>query len=219
MNMPILYSLRQCPYAMRARIALLLAKQTVYLRPIVMSNKPAEMLQASPKATVPVLIVKADDDSIQVIDESLDIMVWALRQNDPLNLLYKESPENLTQMLELIEYSDTEFVSRLKKYKAASRYRDENLESIRKDCEPFLAELENRLTIHDYFMGDTLSLADYALLPFIRQFSRVERQWFHQTPYENLQEWLKHHYANPLYSKAMTKHPLWLNSGEEVLLA
>jgi len=98
MKLPILYSLQNCPYAMRARLAILLARQTVMLRAIVMQNKPAEMLALSPKGTVPVLVLESENKKY-VIDESLDIMLWALNINDPENLLYSQDADALAEML------------------------------------------------------------------------------------------------------------------------
>jgi len=213
MSLPILYSLRQCPYAMRARLGLLLAKQTVMLRDIVMKTIPDEMLAVSPKGTVPVLLL---DDST-VIDESLDVMIWALNQSDPNNLLYSDKSNAYEEMLLLIKRNDTEFVETLNKYKAASRYHDSNEARCRQQCEPFIGYLEQCLTRHNYLMGDSPSLADYAILPFIRQFSRVDRQWYLQAPYPKLQQWLEKHYQNPLFSKAMAKYPQWLECKEDIL--
>ncbi len=213
MSLPILYSLRQCPYAMRARLGLLLAKQPVMLRDIVMKNIPDEMLAASAKGTVPVLVL---DDST-VIDESLDVMIWALKKNDPENLLYKHQPDSYDEMFALINRNDTEFVEMLNKYKAASRYHDNNEVECRQLCEPFISYLEQCLTQHEFFMGDIPSLADYVILSFIRQFSRVDRKWFSPAPYPKLQRWLEKHYQNPLFSKAMTKYPQWLENKKVVL--
>jgi glutathione S-transferase len=207
MPYPILYSLHRCPYAMRARTAILLAQQTVLLRDIVMKNKPFEMLSASIKGTVPVLIF--NDQS--VIDESLDIMIWALDKNDPDNLLYSDQPEALSKMLNLISRNDNEFVSHLKKYKVTARHHDIEEQLYRQKCELFIAELEQCLTEHTYIMGEKLSLADVAILPFIRQFSRTNRQWYLQAPYPNLRRWLKTHIQSPLFSKVMTKYPQWLD--------
>ena len=213
MSLPILYSLRQCPYAMRARIGLLQAKQPVILRDIVMKNIPKEMLDASPKGEVPVLVF--EDSS--VIDESLDIMIWALSQSDPSNLLYNRLPNTYQSILDLINRNDNEFVDALKKYKAASRYHDSEEINCRQQCEPFIVYLEQRLAKHDYIFGDTASLADYAVLPFIRQFSRVDRKWYLQAPYPNLRRWLERHYQNPMFSKAMKKYPQWLDKKESIL--
>ena len=214
MSLPILYSLRQCPYAMRARIGVLLAKQSVLLRDIVITNIPTEMFAASAKGEVPVLVL--NDGS--VIDESLDIMLWALNKSDPDNLLYSQQPKVIDEMLTLINRSDTEFVEALKKYKAASRYHDDSEISCRQQCKPFIEYIENSLTKHKYIFGETPSLADYAILPFIRQFSRVDRKWYLQSPYPKLRLWLERHYDNPLFSKAMKKHTQWLENKEPVLL-
>jgi len=211
---PILYSLQHCPYAMRARMGILLAKQPVMLRAIVLKNKPDEMLQLSNKGTVPVLVV----DESQVIDESLDIMLWALSQSDPDNLLYKENTEKLAEMLSLINRFDNEFKENLEKYKCAKRYHEKSLTDNRKQCETLIIELERRLEQHNFIIGETLSLADYAILPFVRQFARVERQWYLQSPYPSLQRWLKTHLQSKVFSKAMTKFPLWLDSGESFLI-
>ncbi len=209
---PILYSLRRCPYAMRARLALLQAKQTVVLRDIVMTNIPPEMLAVSPTGTVPLLIL--DDSSI--VDESLDIMIWALDQNDPNNLLYSEQPDVLPSMLSLINRNDNDFVNALDKYKAASRYHDSDEHHFREQCESFISHIEYCLKEHKYLMGPHPSLADYALLPFLRKFSRIDRKWYLQAPYPNLQNWLNTHYENPLYSKAMKKYPQWLDHREVI---
>lgn len=213
MSLPILYSLRQCPYAMRARIGLLLAKQSVMLRDIVMINIPKEMFTASPKGEVPVLVL--DDGS--VIDESLDIMIWALNKNDPNNILFNHIPNSHQEMLGLISRSDHEFVAALKKYKAASRYHDSEEILCREQCEVFIAYLEELLTQHKYFMSNTESLADYAILPFIRQFSRVDRKWYLQAPYPKLRQWLEAHYQNSLFSKVMKKYPQWLETKESII--
>lgn len=216
MPLPILYSLQHCPYAMRARMAILLAEQSVMLRAIVMKNKPEAMLQISPKGTVPVLIIE-DRDATKIIDESLDIMLWALNKNDPLGLLYPQSPDILPQMLELIEYNDTVFKPLLEQYKSARRYHKDSEIHDRTQCESFIAQLEIKLNQHTFIMGDTPSLADYALIPFVRQFAKVDRQWYLQAPYPKLQHWLKAHLDSPLFSKTMAKYSLWLDSGEEHL--
>ncbi len=213
MTQPILYSLRQCPYAMRARMGILLAQQVVLLRDIVMTNIPHEMFIASTKGEVPVLVI----DNNSVIDESLDIMVWALNQNDPDNLLYSHQKNAFEYMLTLINRSDNEFVDALKQYKAASRYHDNAEIECRQQCEVFIGYLENCLEKHEYIFGNTPSLADYAILPFIRQFSRVDRKWYLQSPYPKLRAWLEKHYQNPLFSKAMKKYPQWLDIKEDII--
>jgi len=213
MSLPILYSLQHCPYAMRARLGILLAGQPVMLRAIVMQQKPAEMLAASPKGTVPVLVLGAEHHN-QVIDESLDIMLWALERNDPNHLLYAQNPDALAEMLHVIHENDAVFKPLLEQYKRAKRFHGDDEEQCRLLCEPFIQGLEYRLTQHEFLMGTTPSLLDYALLPFVRQFSRVNRQLYLHGPYTHLQRWLNHHLQSRLYARAMFKYPLWLETGE-----
>jgi glutathione S-transferase len=223
--LPILYSLQHCPYAMRARLGLLVARQQVMLRAVTTKNKPAEMLTLSPKGTIPVLILP---DST-VIDESLDIMLWALQENDPQDLLHKDQPDNLATMLELIRRNDQDFKPQLESYKKAKRFHLENEIEERQKCEVFIDELEQCLASNQsadgsktetggsYFIGQKPSLIDYALLPFVRQFSRVHRAWFVSAPYPNLRAWLDGHLQSRLYAKAMAKYPLWLDNYEETV--
>jgi glutathione S-transferase len=191
---------------MRARLSLLLAGQKVRLRDIDMNNKPEALMTASAKGTVPVLIVasSAIETPPYVVDESLEIMLWALNKHDPHNLLLKEDLNGLDNMLSLIHESDVDFVSQLYKYKAASRYRDSDKVHYREQCAPFIEAIEQRLTTHTFLMRNKPSLADYALLPFLRQFSKVERKWFLQAPLPKLQQWLSRLYQQAVYSKAMT---------------
>lgn len=216
---PILYSLRNCPYAMRARIAIHKAKQPVLLRDIVLSNKPDEMMAASPKATVPVLVLANEE----VIDESLDIMLWALNETDPDDLLQSTEPSGLSDMLDLIQLFDHEFKVALEAYKCAKRYKETNIAECREACEKYIQLLEKRLendklSSGSFLFGVKESLADIALLPFMRQFARVERPWYVASPYPNVKRWLNQYLQSPMFTKVMAKHPLWLESGEEVFL-
>ncbi|MFA7555857.1 MAG: glutathione S-transferase [Spongiibacteraceae bacterium] len=222
-NLPILYSLQHCPYAMRARLGILLAQQSVLIRAVVTKNKPADMLALSAKGTVPVLIINHAEGSdvpqqATVIDESIDIMLWALQRNDPQDLLWAEDPRDLELMLELIKKNDQQFKPQLEVYKLAKRFHKESEVEDRQSCEVFIAELEQRLDSSDYLMGDRASLADYALLPFVRQFARVDRKWYVQAPYPKCRDWLNRHLQTPLYTKAMAKYPLWLDSHATFLL-
>jgi len=204
---------------MRARLALLLAGQPVLLRAIVMQHKPPEMLALSPKGTVPVLVLDATDQN-RVIDESLDIMLWALKRNDPENLLYAEDGGGgaLAEMLQLIHENDAVFKPQLEQYKRARRFHGDDEEECRLLCEPFVQGLEYRLSQHAFLMGATPSMLDYALLPFMRQFSRVNRQHYLHGPYPHLQRWLNYHLQSLLFAKAMFKYPLWLDTHEVCLL-
>lgn len=213
MPLPILYSLQNCPYAMRARLGLLLAQQGVMLRAVVMKNKPAAMLAVSPKATVPVLVF--DDGT--VIDESLDIMIWALHQSDPLDLLHRHEPEAYPAMLALIDIHDTVFTSVLSKYKYAVRYHTDDEVELRTQCAVYATMLESHLSQHTYLIGEQVSLADYAILPLIRQFARIDRQWYLQAPFPHLRNWLNKHLQDQRFAKAMAKYPQWLETDEEFL--
>jgi glutathione S-transferase len=214
LTLPVLYSLRNCPYAMRARVAIYYAKQKVALRDLVLSNKPDEMLAASPKGTVPVLVIGNEFEKPQVIDESLEVMLWALNESDPDNLLHGETPHLLPEMLSLISQFDNEFKTCFDKYQCAKRYHEDTLENDRKACEKYIMDLEQRLQVNDFLMSDKNSLADIALLPFIRKFSKVERQWYLQSPYPKLRAWLNQYLQSRMFSKVMTQYPLWVDKGE-----
>ncbi len=211
--LPILYSLRNCPYAMRARLAIFKAQYPVALRDIVLSNKPQTMLDASPKGTVPVLVLANN----RVIDESLAIMLWALQENDPNNLLHTHDKSMLGNMLNLIVQFDTEFKTRLNAYKCAKRYQESNVDECRQQCEVYLQKLELQLGNQRFLYSNQESLADIALLPFIRQFARVERQWYLNSPYPKLRQWLNSYLHSSSFTKVMAKHPLWLDTQQQVI--
>lgn len=213
-TLPVLYSLRNCPFAMRARMAIYRSQVPVLLRDIVLSDKPPEMLEASPKGTVPVVVTCCGT----VIEESAEVMLWALGENDPDDLLLSAEPEMLDSIRGLIHQFDTEFKPCLEAYRAAKRYHELNLIECRQACEKYLCELEERLTRHSYLMADQESLADLALLPFIRQFARVERQWYLQSPYLKLRQWLNQYLQSRMFSKVMTKHELWLVNRRDILM-
>ncbi|TYK65983.1 glutathione S-transferase [Colwellia echini] len=220
-DLPILYSLRNCPYAMRGRLAIYKSKQPVLLRDLVLSNKPAEMLAASPKGTVPVVVLP---DGL-VIEESLDVMLWALQRSDPNDLLHHNlgtvdntlSVSYLEEMLMLIDEFDTDFKRALEAYKCAKRYQEANVDECRAICEKYITRLELKLTDHEFLMSNQESLLDIALMPFIRQFARVERQWYLQSPYPKVRQWLNNYLQSPVFTKVMAKHPLWIDNHEVVL--
>ena len=218
--LPVLYSLRNCPFAMRARLAIFKSKQAIELRDIVLSNKPDAMLLASPKGTVPILVLPHLGKTPTVIDESLDIMLWALNENDPDNLLFinhdNSKTHNLVDMLSLIETFDYGFKAKLEAYRCAKRYHEANLIECRHDCEKHLRLIEQRLNQHRFIMSNQESLVDIALLPFIRQFAKVERQWYLQAPYPKLRQWLNYYLQSLMFSKVMFKYPLWLESYESL---
>ena len=194
--MNTLYSFRRCPYAMRARMALRYCGVPVEIVEVSLKAKPAEMLAISPKGTVPVL--NADG---RVIDESLEIMRWALAQNDPQDWLLSGD----ARVAELIEANDQVFKVHLNRYKYAERYPEQPMEVYRAEGEMFLRRLEELLERRDYLLTDHPSLADIALLPFVRQFAHVDREWFAQTPYVRLQAWLQRFLESELFTSIMKK--------------
>ena len=222
MTLPVLYSLRNCPYAMRARLAIYKSKQAVELRDVVLKDKPPEMIAASPKATVPILVLSSSKESFsKIIDESLDIMLWALGKSDPNNLLRADtlnSPVSSSETKPLIKLADVrslvylfdhEFIPCLDAYKCAKRYHESNLQECRETCEVYIQNLEQRLNSHEYLIDDKESMADIALLPFIRKFAKVERQWYQQSPYPKVRRWLNLYLQSAMFNKVMAKYPLW----------
>ena len=194
----ILYSFRRCPYAMRARMALHASGLEYELREVDLKKKPAHMLEVSPKGGVPVLILPDG----QVIDESYDIMQWALRRNDPENWL-GENESLLLESLPLVEENDTSFKKALDGYKYAMDS-DARI-NFRIKGEEFLKKLEERLVSSRHLLGDTVSIADAAIFPFIRQFAAVDASWFADSPYPALNAWL-HEIANsPRFEAVMQK--------------
>lgn len=211
-QLPILYSFRRCPYAMRARLAVASSKQSVELREVVLRDKPAEMLEASPKATVPVLI----DTDHKVIDESRDIINWALGKNDPERWL-DYSEEIICQMHALIERMDGPFKTNLDRYKYANRHEGvDGLQERDKACE-FLWELNERLEGQTYLFGERFCLADGSILPFIRQFAHVDREWFWAQDWKNLIAWLDRFLVSEAFLNIMTKYPRWDSNSKGII--
>ena len=198
--MNTLYSFRRCPYAMRARMTLRYSGVAVSIVEVSLKAKPAEMLALSSKGTVPVLNVDG-----QVIDESLAIMHWALAQNDPQDWLLKDDPVGQQHIAGLIEENDQVFKVHLNRYKYAERYPEQPMEFYRAEGEVFLRRLDELLEGRDYLLAEHPSLADVALMPFVRQFAHVDREWFGQTPYRRLQAWLQRFLDSELFIGVMQK--------------
>ena len=206
---PILYSFRRCPYAMRARLAIVNSAISVELREVVLRNKPQQLLDISAKGTVPVLLLPDGT----VIDESLDIMYWALAQNDPDNWLANDLTEDIKQ---LIQDNDGEFKYYLDRYKYADRYPEQHETYYREQAEQFLIDLENRLSQHRFLCSDNISLADMAIFPFIRQFANVNTDWFQSSGYTYLNQWRQQHIESELFTSIMDKYPAWQPENESV---
>ncbi|MDX8395767.1 MAG: glutathione S-transferase [Mariprofundaceae bacterium] len=215
---PILYSFRRCPYAMRARLALLQAGITCEIREIALKDKPAQMLAISPKGTVPVLHIQPHGNSNEfVIDQSIEIMLWALKKNDSDTWL-SPNQGNLKQMLELIKHNDNDFKYHLDRYKYPNRFEPtEDSQKHRKQACLFLKILESRLQTSNHLFGTQESLADIAIFPFIRQFAAVDQDWFEQAPFPTLKDWLNHWLEDTRFQKTMTKSPVWQTNDEPTL--
>lgn len=196
----ILYSFRRCPWAMRARLALRYAGCQVQICEVAMKHKPAELLALSPKGTVPVL-----DTGAGVLEESLDIMRWALEQNDPQDWRLQGAPAAAQQAEDLIARNDSTFKVQVNLYKYAERYPEHSREHYRLQAEAWLAELEGLLDGRGNLLADHPSLADAALLPLMRQFAGVEPLWFAEAAYPRVRSWLERWLASELFKSVMAK--------------
>ena len=197
---PTLYSFRRCPYAMRARLALLASGTVCELREVKLSAKPPEMLALSPKGTVPVLLTPQGG----VIDESLDIMRWALDRNDPLGWLEGDGPESDA----LLAANDGPFKQHLDRYKYPERHNSRPQEHREAGLRQ-LGELDAHLRGTAFLLGDAPRLADYAIFPFVRQFALTDRDWFDAQALPGLQRWLAALLASDLFAQAMLRVPPW----------
>jgi glutathione S-transferase len=195
--LPILYSFRRCPYAMRARLALIASGTTCEIREVKLAAKPDAMLAASPKGTVPVLVLPDG----RVIDESLDIMHWALQTNDPDHWLAREDAA-------LIATNDSAFKHHLDRYKYPERHASTAVEH-RAAGLLLLCDLERRLVASGNLSGETTGLTDAAIFPFVRQFAQVDRAWFDAQPLPCVQAWLGQHLTSSLFVHAMIRLAPW----------
>ena len=209
---PVLYSFRRCPYAMRARLALAGAGLVSELREIVLANKPEALRQASAKATVPVWVLPDGT----VIDQSLDIMLHALRLNDPRRLL-QGSHGDVTAMLHWVAKCDGSFKQALDRYKYPSRFGLTDGLAYRAQGSEFLQQLNLRLSEHSHLMGLHATLADYAIAPFVRQFAHVDRAWLEAQAWPKLQRWLSAFEASAEFAAVMQKYPPWTEHQPVVL--
>ena len=216
-NLPMLYSFRRCPYAMRARLALVVSGVVCELREVVLRSKPQALLDVSAKGTVPVLITPHGE----VLDQSLDIMRWALQQHDPGNWLTPELG-SLQAMQALIAECEGSFKQQLDRYKYPGRFASERAgETIaqsegtaaqfhRSEGARFLAKLNAQLAAASHLFGARAAWADMAIAPFVRQFAQTDLAWFKQQPWPDLQRWLANWLASDLYSCTMAKYSPWV---------
>lgn len=198
--LPILYSFRRCPYAMRARMALLVAGLPCVLREVELRAKPAAMLAASPKGTVPVLVLPQGE----VLAESLDIMHWALARHDP-----RGWRDGAAAAQALIAACDGEFKHHLDRYKYAGRYPGADAADHRARAAAFVAALEARLAADAWLAGARPGLADAAVMPFVRQYAHTEAAWFAGQSWPRVQAWLAALEASALFATAMRKVAPW----------
>ena len=210
-TLPVLYSFRRCPYAMRARLALAVSGQQCELREIVLRDKPPEMLAASPKATVPVLVLASGE----VLEQSLEIMRWALHVRDPEGWLPADSAGQQAQQT-LIAANDGPFKHALDRYKYPNRFAGEHAgedqafaQLHRSHAAAWLLSLESLLCRHGWLCGPTARLADMAILPFVRQFAHTDPGWFAAQPWPQLDAWLGRWESSALFHQVMDKYPPW----------
>lgn len=194
-----------------ARLGLLFAEQKVELQEIVLKNKPEQMLAMSPKGTVPVLELR----NSAVIEESREILEWALQQNDPHGLL----DTDLAGANALIAQNDNEFKHWLDRYKYADRHPELSKLEYRQQGEVFLQVLERLLAEHTYLLGERISIADIGIMPFVRQFAHVDREVFYSLPYPHLQQWLKDWLEHPVFKRVMAKYQPWQPNDEIVIFS
>ncbi|MEN2746757.1 glutathione S-transferase [Sphingomonas sp. T9W2] len=202
---PILYSFRRCPYAMRTRLALAVSDVRYELREVRLSAKPNAMLAISPKGTVPVL--RTADGA--VIDQSLAIMRWALSLRDPDGWLARDDPA-------LIARNDGDFKHHLDRYKYPDRH-GSNAAKHRDHGLLFLQDLDARLAATGQLVGIRMGITDAAIMPFVRQFAAVDREWFDTQPLPHLQAWLAAHLASDLFRRIMYRVAPWC-PGERIVI-
>jgi glutathione S-transferase len=207
-DLPVLYSFRRCPYAIRARLAILSAGMSCNIREVNLANKPADMIMASPKATIPVMVLPDGT----VIEESLDIMSYALGRNDPEGLMLDIDDNSQA----LVQAYDETFKYHLDRYK----YPDQSHEDPavhRGAALEMLFALEQRLTQNTYILGSTCSLIDIAIFPFVRQFSAVDEAWFAQQDIIKVQAWLAGFLASVDFERAMVNLTAWKTGDADTL--
>jgi glutathione S-transferase len=210
-QLPVLYSFRRCPYAMRARLALRVAAQAVEHREIELKHKPAAMLQASPKGTVPVLVLTDG----AVLEQSLDIMRWALERHDPEAWLPADAASRQDAWA-LIAQNDGDFKHHLDRYKYPHRYDLADGFEHRAQACVFLGTLAQRLGANAYLSGPRFGLADAAIAPFVRQFAHTDKAWFAQQNWPALAQWLAAFDASAAFAQVMEKHPVWPGVAEDL---
>ena len=208
---PVFWSFRRCPYAMRARLAVCSAGIEVELREILLRDKPDAFLRASPKATVPV--VELSDGT--VLEESRDVMQWALAQNDPDGWLAVQhrDPQGTATFLDAL---DGPFKTHLDRYKYASRFDPGAALEHRGAGAAMLADFDAKLGSQPSLSGKKNGLLDFAALPFVRQFRIADPAWFDAQPWPHLHHWLQAFLESRLFASVMRKYAVWEEGGDGV---
>ena len=210
MTLPVLYSFRRCPYAMRARMALILTSHTCELREILLTDKPDSMLEISPKGTVPVLQLEG-----RIIDESMDIIKWAIKSGSEKMHILSEDEEAMSNSL--IQLFDSKFKYHLDRYKYSSRYQTLKEEHQEK-CLEILNSLEQKISDQPWIFGKLVSLLDISILPFIRQCKIANPAWFKSQKFKRVISLLEHFESSELFNKAMEEFELWDPKKPKVLI-
>jgi len=198
---------------MRAHMALKYSRQKIILRDVELSNLPAEALAVSPHSTVPSLVISKN----KFMDESWDIVKWALKKNDPDNWL-GENNKYQQEAEMLVEVNDFSFKKDLDHYKYADRHPEHSIEYYRLRCESFLEELNEMLADRNFLLAETITIADIAVFPFIRQFAMVDMGWFNKSHYQSLQRWLKCMLKTEWFGEAFTKHDTWKPGSDNIYI-
>ncbi len=203
MDYPILYSFVRCPYAMRARMALKLTEIKCEIREVRLNNKPKHMIDMSPKGTVPVLVLENN-----VIDESNEIIDWALSFNNVFDGNLDEDQKDLTSRL--IELFDSKFKYNLDRYKYATRYENIDINKHKMECLKILINLEDLISKDEWFLGKSINKLDISILPFIRQFRIADTDWFDkQNQITGIQQILDNFLNSKLFKDIMFKYDVW----------
>ena len=195
---PLLFSYRRCPYAMRTRMVLLSCGIDFDIFEISLKDKPKQMIEISPKGTVPVFVYKD-----LVLDESIDIMNWATEQKN--NTSIKINPNDLAIIKTLIKINDGEFKNKLDLYKYTSNKEASLKIRYRKECEVYIRNINERLEMHKYLLSNKFGYLDMAIFPFIRQFFNVDLKWFNEASYNNLKNWVERISISDLFIQVMKK--------------
>lgn len=215
--LPVLYSFRRCPYAIRARYVIALLRMSVHLREVVLRSKPAELLELGGRSSVPQLV---DIDGTRY-PESLDIIFWTLKSSDnkkAVNELWSSNSIRRNRIKAWVIYNDHFFKYWLDRYKYADRYPEHSEGYYRDKGAVFLSRLDKRLSERNFLFGDKISLADIAIFPFVRQFAAVDQKWFDLSQYSKVKRWLTNFVHSEIFNAVvMVKHSAW-EAGQENIL-